>query len=165
MQLDQDTCTPLFEQCAVRHKMSTFHSKLMSLEFHRCSTCLECFPDLSMASGGSTECTRCSHDKHIPKLYTTANNMNPGTVPPQLQVYPLFARSITCPKLYTTANNMNPGTSYRYIHCLPEVSHASLILLSTGAITSGGDACLCYHANYVNLSPTARPVWLHWSCQ
>ena len=96
MQLDQDTCTPLFEQCAVRHKMSTFHSKLMSLESHRCSTCLECFPDLSMAAGGSTECTRCSHDKHIPKLYTTANNMNPGTVPPQLQVYSLFAGSITC---------------------------------------------------------------------
>ena len=77
---------PLFEQHAVRCKMSSFHSKLMSLEFHHCTTCLECFSDLTMAAG-STECRRCTQDKHIPKLYSTANNMNPGVVPHQLQVH------------------------------------------------------------------------------
>ena len=55
----------------------------MSLEFHRCTTCLECFPDLTMAAS-STECRCCTQDKHIPKLYSTANNMNPGVVPRQL---------------------------------------------------------------------------------
>ena len=29
---------------------------------------------------------RCANDKHIPKLYSSGNNMNPGIVPPQLQV-------------------------------------------------------------------------------
>ena len=81
---------PLFEQHAVRGKMSSFHSKLMSLEFHCCSTCLECLPELTMGSAGSTECRRCFQDKHIPKLYSTPNNMNPGVVPPQLQVTNLF---------------------------------------------------------------------------
>ena len=76
---------PLFEQHVVRCKMSSFHSKLMSLEFHRCTTCLECFPDLTMAAS-STECRRCTQDKHIPKLYSTANNMNPGVVPRQLPI-------------------------------------------------------------------------------
>ena len=37
-------------------------------------------------SDGVTECRRCNQDKHIPKLYSAANNMNPGTVPIQLQV-------------------------------------------------------------------------------
>ena len=88
-----------FEQSAVRHKMSTFHLKLMSLEFHCCSTCLECFPDLSMA-GGSTECRHCSQDKHVPKVYTTANNMNPGTVPPQLQVYVQYIQIVWFTQVY-----------------------------------------------------------------
>ena len=56
--------------------MSFFHSKLMSLEFHHCSTCLECFPDLYMAAG-CTECRHCNQDRNIPKLYSTADNMNP----------------------------------------------------------------------------------------
>ena len=33
-----------------------------------------------------TECVRCSRDKHIPKMYSIANNMNPGDVPPELTV-------------------------------------------------------------------------------
>ena len=81
----RDTQTLLFKQRAVQRKMSSFHSKLMLLEFHYCSTCLECFPNLSMAAG-CTECRHCNQDRHIPKLYSTANNMNPGIVPPQLQV-------------------------------------------------------------------------------
>ena len=62
---------PLFEQCTVQQKVSSFHSKLISLEFHRCSTCLESFPDLNMAAAGSTECRPCSQDKHIPKLHSS----------------------------------------------------------------------------------------------
>ena len=34
----------------------------------------------------SNECLYCSHDKHIPKSYSFANNMNLGPIPPQLQV-------------------------------------------------------------------------------
>ena len=49
-----DTQTPLFEQSAVQRKMSAFHSKLMTLEFHHCNTSLESFPDLTMAAAGYT---------------------------------------------------------------------------------------------------------------
>ena len=77
---------PLFEQPAVSSKMMNFHSKLVSLELYKCFSCLEHFPDVAMSSN-RTECARCGRDKHIPKLYSAANNMSPGPVPPQLQVH------------------------------------------------------------------------------
>ena len=87
-QRDVDSQAPLFDQPVVHSKMLNFHSKLTSLEFHQCTTCLEQFPDLTMSASG-TECRRCSGDKRAPKLYSAANNMNPGLVPPQLQVMDL----------------------------------------------------------------------------
>ena len=84
-QRDVDSQAPLFDQPMVHSKMLNFHSKLTSLEFHQCTTCLERFPDLTM-SASRTECRRCSGDKRVPKLYSAANNMNPGPVPRQLQV-------------------------------------------------------------------------------
>ena len=76
----------LFQQAAVNAKITNFHSKLASLEFRFCTSCLERFPNLTMAAH-STECSRCSRDTRIPKLYSPANNMDPGPVPPQLQVH------------------------------------------------------------------------------
>ena len=76
---------PLFEQPAVRARMCKFHAHLTALESPRCTTCSEAFPGLQLRSQ-STECLRCSRDKHTPKLYSIANNMDPGLVPPQLQV-------------------------------------------------------------------------------
>uniref|UniRef100_A0A1X7SF32 DUF6570 domain-containing protein n=1 Tax=Amphimedon queenslandica TaxID=400682 RepID=A0A1X7SF32_AMPQE len=32
-----------------------------------------------------SECSRCANDKHIPKLYSSGNNMDPGVVPTQIQ--------------------------------------------------------------------------------
>ena len=55
----------LLEQHALQNKMSSFHSKLTYLEFHRC---LECFPSLTMGVAGSTECRWCFQDKNIRKL-------------------------------------------------------------------------------------------------
>ena len=37
-------------------------------------------------SSTESERLRCTCDKHSPKLYSSANNMNPGVVPPQLMV-------------------------------------------------------------------------------
>ena len=76
---------PLFEQPAVRARMCKFHAHLAALESPRCTTCSEAFPGLQLRSL-STECLCCSRDKHTPKLYSIANNMDPGLVPPQLQV-------------------------------------------------------------------------------
>ena len=86
-QRDVNLDVPLFEQPVVHSKMLNFHSKLASLELYICTSCLERFPNLAM-SANSTECARCGRDKRIPKLYSAANNMIPGPVPPQLQVIP-----------------------------------------------------------------------------
>ena len=57
--------------------MSKFHADLASIEVSRCTTCSEGLPGLRIYSH---ECQRCSRGKHIPKLYSFANNMDPGPV-------------------------------------------------------------------------------------
>ena len=63
-------------------KMKEFHSKLSTLKVSTCVTCLEGFPGLivrsASASSAEFECLRCARDKHIPKFYSSANNMNAG---------------------------------------------------------------------------------------
>ena len=85
-----DLTVPLLHQSCVQSKIKNFHSKLAALQVSKCVTCLESFPALSVKAispdSNSTECTRCTHDKHIPKLYLSGNNMDPGPVPSELQV-------------------------------------------------------------------------------
>jgi len=64
-------------------KMSKYHADLASFKVSRCTPCSEVILGLFLHS---RECQQCSRDKHIPKLYSSANNMNPGPVLPQLQV-------------------------------------------------------------------------------
>ena len=68
--------------------MMEFHESISSITSSNCNTCLENFPNMSVSRqpNGISECRRCAIDKHIPKLYSSGNNMNPGPVPPQLQV-------------------------------------------------------------------------------
>ena len=67
---------PLLDQPWVQSKLSAF-------QFNHCSSCCESFPGLNVSASGI--CSRCSHDAHVPKLYSDGNNMDPGTVPPVLQ--------------------------------------------------------------------------------
>ena len=76
---------PLLHQSAIQEKMRKFHCHLASLETPKCSTCLEMFPGMHIVSG-SVECVRCSKDHNTPKRFSVANNMDPGSVPSQLQV-------------------------------------------------------------------------------
>ena len=57
---------------------------MSSLSFTHCSCCNESFPSLKLTSGDSV-CSCCSRDKQEPKLYSAANNMDPGSVPLALQ--------------------------------------------------------------------------------
>ena len=82
---DVNPGVPLFDQPAVHSKMLNFHSKLASMEINQCTLCSEKFPSLALSANRAI-CARCGRDKHIPKVYSAANNMNPGPVPPQLQV-------------------------------------------------------------------------------
>ena len=77
------------QQRAVQAKMQKFHAHMAALEVSRCSTCSEAFPGLRLHPG-STECVRCSRDRHTPKVYSTGNNMHPGPIPMQLQVIVVF---------------------------------------------------------------------------
>ena len=68
-------------------KMATFHSKLASLEFSKCTVCLERYhvkktPPVSLNT--DKVCTQCKRDKHTPKIYSSENSMDPGPVPPEL---------------------------------------------------------------------------------
>ncbi len=65
--------------------MLKFHEHMASPNVLKCTPCFEQFPGIQLCSQ-STECLRCSRDKRTPKLYSSANNMDPGSVPPELQV-------------------------------------------------------------------------------
>ena len=80
----QEAHIPLLEQKCVKDKMAKFHKDIAALSSPTCITCMEAFLGLKVNS--RSECVRCSRDKHTPKLYSMANNMNPGPVPSELQV-------------------------------------------------------------------------------
>ena len=78
------TSMPVVQDEWVQGKLGTFHAKMSSLSLCHCSCCNESFPGIKLTSGGSV-CSRCSRDKQEPKLYSAANNIHPGSVPPALQ--------------------------------------------------------------------------------
>ena len=63
-----------------------FHDSLAALQSERCYVCLEGFPNMSI--NDSSSCKRCDNDKHIPKLFSAGNNMDPAwlSVPLELTV-------------------------------------------------------------------------------
>ena len=69
-------------------KINNFHANMAEIISSLCDTCMEKFPILTVVAqpNGITECTRCSHDKHIPKVFSKHNNMDPGPVPEELHV-------------------------------------------------------------------------------
>ena len=68
-----------------------FHTRIAELQFVKCSVCEENFKlkvesTSSSRSTNTDMCVLCQNDKRIPKLCSSDNNMNPGPVPPELQV-------------------------------------------------------------------------------
>ena len=66
-----------FKQCSVQMKMRRFHEYFCSLNSPRCSMCSESFPGIQLRPP-TTECMRCHRNKHTPKLYSSANGMDPA---------------------------------------------------------------------------------------
>ena len=66
----------------MKEKLAQFHAVINSYEVGHCIICNEAFPGLIISA---SSCTRCSRDNKEPKLYSAANNMDPGPVPPVLQ--------------------------------------------------------------------------------
>ena len=75
---------PVLEDSHVQDTMQKFHLEMSVIEAVACTTCLEKFPGTKHNS--NSECQRCARDKHVPKLFSFANNMHPGGKPTELQV-------------------------------------------------------------------------------
>ena len=73
----QRTNVRALEEDWVQGKLTAFHDKMSSLSFTHCICCNESFPSVKLTSSASV-CSRCSRDKQEPKLYSAANNMDPG---------------------------------------------------------------------------------------
>ena len=82
---EREPSSQLVRQSPVQAMMRTFHTHFATLTSPRCSTCSESLPGLQLHPP-STECVCCFRDNRTPKLYSSANNMDPGPLPPQLQV-------------------------------------------------------------------------------
>ena len=78
-------CTLSVDNADVVAAMTKFHARVSQICFAHCTTCNEGFPSVTLCSQ-SSECVRCSRDKRMPKLYSGDNNMDPGTLPVELQV-------------------------------------------------------------------------------
>ena len=65
--------------------MTAFHDTLNSLEQRQCITCKETWPTGQGLNAQRYECVRCKRDKEATKLFSRDNDMDPGTVPHQLQ--------------------------------------------------------------------------------
>ena len=96
-------------------------------------------------SSTQSECLRCTRDKHSPKLYSSANKMNPGVVPPQLMVCFYISATLCCTMVFL---------------CILRSS----ALCHLGSNTSRRDACLACDANYVHLPAATRSVWIQRTC-
>ena len=66
---------------------------MAQLKFHECNTCKERFTGLRLRSDLS-QCIQCSNDHHQTKLYSSANNMDPGPVPQVLQVLIVYVYTV-----------------------------------------------------------------------
>ena len=78
--------TPLLQQRSVNAYMLKFHEHLATLQVPTSTTCCKGFTELKMSTQ-TTECTACSCDKEVPKLYSSLNNMDPRPIPLQLKVH------------------------------------------------------------------------------
>ena len=67
----------LLQRKLVKDQMVKFHQDVSSIKCPTCTTCMEKFSGLNVGTR-TTKCQRCSRDKHVPKLYSEANNMHPG---------------------------------------------------------------------------------------
>ena len=70
----------------VRNKIAAFHDTLNSLEQRQCVSCKETWPTgQGLNAQRYIECLRCKRDKEATKLFSSQNDMDPGTVPNELK--------------------------------------------------------------------------------
>ena len=76
---------PLHQQQWAQSEMAKFHDTMNSLVHRQCVTCKETWPAKERFTPPIFECLRCKRDNGNPKLYSQENDMDPGTLPVELQ--------------------------------------------------------------------------------
>ena len=66
----------------ITQRIKQFYRDLTALDNVLCSECLKRLPSIQTDAAGI--CYHCNNDKEVLKLYSAANNMEPGPVPPEL---------------------------------------------------------------------------------
>ena len=92
----------------VRRMQQEFHGKLATLQSQLCSICLERHDFSTNDHAGA--CNRCHNDSLLPKLYSAADNMDPGPVPPELTVTLKLFSHIYCMESYHTLHGTHHCT-------------------------------------------------------
>ena len=69
--------------CTLTSHHQNFHEEQFRWKHIQCMTCHEVWPSRNRKD--SHQCLRCTRDKSIPKKFSKANNMHPGSVPECLQ--------------------------------------------------------------------------------
>ena len=72
----------------ITQRIGEFHRGLATLENILYNVCLENFPSINIDTTGI--CIHCRNDTDVPGLYSPANNMDPGRVPPELCVNHMY---------------------------------------------------------------------------
>ena len=94
-QEERESSSQLVNNSLVQTKMRAFHGHFAPLTSPKCSTCLQNFPGLQLplwVIQPLSACMHCCRDKHIPNVCSSANNMDLGPLPPQLQVSSLLTQ-------------------------------------------------------------------------
>ena len=149
----------LHEQLWAQTCMSQFQAKQNQWQNKRCSICNEQWPTRTHLNADPYICNRCQRDKHIPKLYSIGNDMDPGTVPPCLQDMTqieelLIARACPIMTIYHkhggqlgyTGHVLNlPQNVQQFIDKLPvNVSDLPILtIIRQGATNTYHNFCVC----------------------
>jgi hypothetical protein len=75
-----DTSIPMMENQLVIVKITEYHSYCPVILCHQIQ-----WENCHVLSNNYM-CTKCTHDSVTPNLYSIANNIDPGPIPPELQV-------------------------------------------------------------------------------
>ena len=79
------------------HRVQQFYSSLSALQNVLCRTCLEYFPTINTNHPANEVemCDHCSNQSTELKLYSAANDMDPGVVPAELCVHWICLKCLT----------------------------------------------------------------------
>ena len=119
----------------------------------RLAAFLTTFPGLIVRAkspdSNNTECVCCRQDKHIPKLYSSVNNMDPGSLPAELLVCSL---------------NYHMGQTSKLHYSILHIHGYQALVLHVTCHTFIPQGLTEVEEMLIMSIYRLRPVWLQWTC-